>query len=152
MNSGIKLTHLFENLSFRTLCAAFICASLLIIGCDESYEPAAYKAAPRVGPGGSESADVESNQARLPNVTDWTSPETIRATRSAARIRGYRGISAYRGIGGYSGIRGYAGITRRGYSGVAKAYRGYGSGKAYRGIQKSSGYRGYGQQRNYRGN
>ena len=132
------MTLAFKNLALRALVAVFVCTLLTVAGCEQSYKPAAYKAAPRVDSTSPESSTNESSKkGRLPNITDWTSPEALRGvTGGSAPNRGYRGISGYRGIGGYRGIapRGYAGI---------RGYRGYGQSKAYRG---------YGQQRAYRGN
>lgn len=113
---------------------------LLTLGCEESYKPAAYKAAPRVDANSADDSSGNAGNVNLPDITDWTSPSAVRKNRSisAAGTRGYRGI-------GYRGIGGYRGISRRGYSGVAGGYRGYGA-------KQGQAYRGYGQQRSYRGN
>lgn len=114
---------------------------ILVSGCEKTYEPAAYKAAPRVD-AGQLSVSGGAAGANLPAITDWTSTEAIRnATRSGSKTRGYSGLRSYRG----NALRGYSGIGQpyRGYAGQSKNYRGYGS--------RPGQYRGNAQPRNYRG-
>lgn len=117
----------------------------MVAGCEKSYEPAAYRAAPRVDVG-STSDSGSAAKANLPDITDWTSPDAIRAGGNRyAGNRAYSGLRSYRGIRSYRGDRAYRG-NMRGYAGLKGNYRGY------RGAQPSTTYRGYGNSRSYRGN
>ena len=133
------MTQPFENLTFRVLAGVAACVTLLLTGCEPTYEPLPYKAAPRVGAGDSDSSPEKTGGGKNPDITNWTSPDAVRNAGGARGVRGYRGMGAYRGMG------------RKGYAGVG-GYRGYGNGKAYRGYGQSNAYRGYGKQRGYRGN
>ena len=143
----------------QVLCLSLVASLLLVGGCEESYKPAPYKAAPRVsvGEGGSGPGrvDVKKTKARLPDVTNWTSPNEIGKAGSGS-ARGYRGIGGYRGNKGYRGMGGYRGINggrnRNSYRGI-KSYRGIrgsndaSGSRAYRGVDSNrvsaSKYRGY---------
>lgn len=109
---------------------------ILLTGCEKTYEPAAYRAAPRVDAGGDDAAG-----GKLPDITAWTSADAIRNAGLGGKARGY------------SGLRGYRGNALRGYSGMGRPYRGYaGQSLNYRGYSSRPGqYRGNVQLRNYRG-
>lgn len=120
---------------------ATLAGLILMVGCEKTYEPAAYKAAPRVD-AGKLSATGSAAGVNLPDITNWTSPADIRnAARSGSKNRGYSGMRSYRGIAG----RGYSGLGRpyRGYAGPSGNFRGFGS--------QPGQYRGNSLRRNYRG-
>ena len=150
----MKVNQLKRNRTFFLFWSAIACLSLSL-GCEKTYEPNSYRAAPRVEPGQAANSG-STGQASRPDITNWISPEAVRANnpnfRGNAGTRGYSGMRSYRG----DGTRGYAGFNNayRGYAGQSRgnAYRGYASGqRAYRGMRQSNPYRGYGNQRNYRG-
>lgn len=139
LNSGMNSNPTMPYRPFRLILICLI-GLMLICGCEKTYEPAAYKAAPRVDMD-QLSASGSTAKAKLPDITDWTSSGSVRGIARGGSSRGY------------SGIRGYRGIAGRGYSGLRQPYRGYaGQTRSYRGFGKSSGpYRGNTQLRNYRG-
>ena len=138
----MKVNQLKRNRTFFLFLPAIASLSFSL-GCEKTYEPNAYRAAPRVEPGQVANSGSAA-QASRPDITNWTSPEAVRATNP-----NFRGTAGTRG---YSGMRSYRGDGKRGYAGFNNAYRGYAGGqRVYRGMRQSNPYRGNGNQRSYRG-